>query len=423
MGAFWRIALRMARPKKRPVLTHCKVTATTNPRAPYRVWFPKSVDGGAARRVFKSFANEDRAWLFAEEQDKEIAAHGLRFGDITGEARRAFDHYRDQAMALDGIGLTLPSFETLVATAITDYRKSHEAASSITIAEGLEQFLAYKKSRVGDRQNRTLKSFLTRFAKDFGDRPFPAVTAAEIVGWLDGLKPLNKHPKAGALLSPTARNNHRNVLSTLFAYAAAPARAWCHHNPLSDVQPEKIVTHEPRAYSVAAVATLMQTALVSKPELLPMLVLGMFCGLRVSEAAQIDLAQLTTDTDEFRATGKTGMRLAPLTDAAKAWLGSQVRRTGKAWLGNEGEFYESMRSLFALSGVDAIDNGARHTFISYRCADTRDVAKVADECGNSATKIKNHYRKLVTEAAAKEFFALRPATKANVTSIVEGRVA
>jgi hypothetical protein len=78
--------------------------------------------------------------------------------------------------------------------------------------------------------------------------------------------------------------------------------------------------------------------------------------------------------------------------------------------------------LFTLAKVEQIDNGARHSFISYRCAKMRDVAKVADEVGNSPGTIKKHYREIVTSAEATKYFAIRPKKPAeNVTSIEEGR--
>jgi hypothetical protein len=72
---------------------------------------------------------------------------------------------------------------------------------------------------------------------------------------------------------------------------------------------------------------------------------------------------------------------------------------------------DSMQELFTLAKVQPIDNGARHSFISYRTAELRDVARVADECGNSVSTIKNHYRQLVTAEAAKNFFEIRPEKK------------
>ena len=103
--------------------------------------------------------------------------------------------------------------------------------------------------------------------------------------------------------------------------------------------------------------------------------------------------------------------MAYFSDTAAAWIGEQPRRTGQAWTQSARALVDHMQELFTLAKVDQIDNGARHSFISYRTAETRDVARVADECGNSVSTIKNHYRQLVTAEAAKKYFAIRPENK------------
>jgi hypothetical protein len=53
-------------------------------------------------------------------------------------------------------------------------------------------------------------------------------------------------------------------------------------------------------------------------------------------------------------------------------------------------------------------NALRHSFISYRVAETQDVAKVSLEAGNSPQMIFKHYRELVQPEAAKASFAIAP---------------
>ena len=57
-----------------------------------------------------------------------------------------------------------------------------------------------------------------------------------------------------------------------------------------------------------------------------------------------------------------------------------------------------------------VKNGLRHSFCSYRLAQTSDAAKVALEAGNSPTMIFRHYRELVTPDQAQEWFSIRPST-------------
>jgi hypothetical protein len=104
-------------------------------------------------------------------------------------------------------------------------------------------------------------------------------------------------------------------------------------------------------------------------------------------------------------------------------MASQTRRTGFAWDDTPEEYQVEMRAVLEAAGVKGIFDGARHSFISYRTAEIRDVARVADEAGNSPNVIKRHYREIVTSEAAKVFFAIRPAKKAKskITNIESGR--
>jgi len=418
---------RMARQKKRPTLTHCKVTQTANERAPWRVWFTTE-DDGKPRRVFKSYASEDEAWTFAAERESEIANHGVRYGDIPPEVRRAFDFYRDERAELEAEGVAFPRFEDIVAASLADIRRAHAARTenAVSVAEGVAEFIAYKTSRVGTRQLANLRDQLKRFAQDYGTRAVRDITAPEIDVWLSSLRSRRNPDKKPLppLLAPLSRNHYRASLHALFTYATAPARGWTERNPLADLEPERVTTGEPEAYTSKDAAKLMQTALDHKPELVPVLALGMFCGLRVSEAIGTDLGKLPAEAGEFRTTGKTGARMAPFTEAAGAWMAAHPFRTGKAWTQSPRALVDHMQELFTIAKVAQIANGARHSFISYRTAETRDVARVADECGNSVSTIKNHYRQLVTGEAAKKFFAIRPEAEAvNVTPIRKGRKA
>jgi site-specific recombinase XerD len=415
----------MARQKKKPDLVHCKVTSTSHPKAPWRVSWPVERDGKAVR-ANKRFATEAKALKFAEERERDIDNHGVRFGELPPEARRAFDFYRDAVVELSEAGATVPRFEQLVSTAIAAIRESHNARekNAITVADAVAEFTGYKSTRVRDRQLADLKDRLNRFAQSFGDRPVRSITTAEIEAWLASLRS-RKNPDrlpVPPLLGPLSRNHYRATLHAFFAYAAAPRRGWCDRNPVSDLEPETVESGEPEAYAPEDAAKIMQTALEHRTELVPVLALGMFAGLRVSEATEIDLAKLPKAGGEFRTTGKTGLRLAPFTEAAAAWMAAQPRRKGKAWTKTRQMLVDSMQELLSLAKVKPIHNGARHSFISYRTAELRDVARVSDECGNSAQTIKKHYRKIVTAEAAEAFFAIRPEQPAeNVTSIQEGR--
>ena len=84
----------MAKKLKEPQFTHCKVVITSHPKAPWRVSYPVD-ENGVTRRKRRMFSTQQKALDFAAGHEKEVADHGVRFGSITAEARRAFDYYRD----------------------------------------------------------------------------------------------------------------------------------------------------------------------------------------------------------------------------------------------------------------------------------------------------------------------------------------
>jgi hypothetical protein len=76
-----------------------------------------------------------------------------------------------------------------------------------------------------------------------------------------------------------------------------------------------------------------------------------------------------------------------------------------------------MSAAVRRAGIVPIDNGLRHSFISYRVAKTKDVDAVALEAGNSPQMIFADYRdvktregKLVTPAVAAAWFKVLPAS-------------
>ncbi len=67
--------------------------------------------------------------------------------------------------------------------------------------------------------------------------------------------------------------------------------------------------------------------------------------------------------------------------------------------------------LAGKAGVPWKHNGLRHSYISYRVAETKNVHQTSLEAGNSPQMIFKHYRQLVSDAAAKDWFSITPAKK------------
>jgi integrase len=400
----------MAKNKKTQERNRCRVVLTTHPSAPWRVSYPTEIDGKTVRRR-RMFACEERAREWAEEHDRETANHGARFGSITAEARRAFDFFRDARAELREEGVDVPSFESVVMAAVARIRREHEERrrDRMAVCEAVEAFLSFKESRVGTQRRKVMKSELRRFSAAFGDRPLESITAGEVEAWLVTLRSRRGEPK---ILDATTRNGLRKTVGGLFAHAAAKPQGWCLNNPLEGMKKEKEHNGEPEAYTPQETRRIMETALELFPADVPWLALQFFAGLRPGETEIVDLENIDLASDEFRLPGgrKTGARLVPLLPACKAWLAAQPRRSGTASDPERGSQHRSnvTRAVLAACGIRLIKDGARHTFITHRCAEIRDVGRIADECGTSANIIKKHYRSIVSHAVAAVYFAIRP---------------
>ena len=82
-------------------------------------------------------------------------------------------------------------------------------------------------------------------------------------------------------------------------------------------------------------------------------------------------------------------------------------------------FYDEQKRAAKEAGIDWKRNGLRHSYASYRFAQTMDAGRVAGELGNSAAVVHRHYRELVTPKAGEEWFAMKPSPEvSNIISAV-----
>ena len=104
-------------------------------------------------------------------------------------------------------------------------------------------------------------------------------------------------------------------------------------------------------------------------------------------------------------------RLVPVLPNLAQWLAGYSRKKGKVWKGTPKTLREARAATVKAAGVTWKDNGLRHSFISYRLADTQDAAAVALEAGNSPNVVFKHYRELVRPEAARAWFAVRQSNR------------
>jgi len=78
---------------------------------------------------------------------------------------------------------------------------------------------------------------------------------------------------------------------------------------------------------------------------------------------------------------------------------------------------DTVGEIAKAAGFSRRRNALRHSYISYRIAQSSDVCQDALEAGNSPQVIFQHYREVVTPEAAAEWFAIVPGKPGNVVEL------
>jgi hypothetical protein len=136
---------------------------------------------------------------------------------------------------------------------------------------------------------------------------------------------------------------------------------------------------------------------------IPFIVTGAFGGLRTAERLRLSWSHFNWDTERIHVTGKrtkgkttrsNSRRLVPIHPALRDWLEPFIPRNTEADVPlvpyGQHVALDRLRLLCLAVDVAPIENGLRHSYISYRCAELHgDKAKVADESGNSVPRSTN----------------------------------
>ena len=116
-------------------------------------------------------------------------------------------------------------------------------------------------------------------------------------------------------------------------------------------------------------------------------------------------------------------RVVPILDNLAAWLAPYARQTGRIWGQSSFPLHTAWRAAAAAASVPWKPNALRHSFASYRLAQTQNAAQVSLEMGNSPQMVFRHYRELVKPADAERWFAVKPETPANVLPLAAAAAA
>ena len=148
--------------------------------------------------------------------------------------------------------------------------------------------------------------------------------------------------------------------------------------------------------------------------------MGAFAGLRRAEIERLRWEDVNL-TRGFVTVGaqnaKTGRRrLVPVCAALRAWLAPVAKTAGPlAPTINFRRRFHAAREAAGLLG-EWEGNELRHSYASYRLAETQNAAQTALELGNSPTVLQAHYKELATPDDAAAWFAVKPQQTRNVVA-------
>ncbi len=270
----------------------------------------------------------------------------------------------------------------------------------ITVADAVAkvQQRAVSDNKSFDRQ-RELKSLLDFFANHF-QCEVHTISPKLVSAYLTALP-----------LSERSKRNHQDAIRHLNRWLVlngnlAKGTDWM----------EGVQKYSKRKFGTIEIYTPAEMALilsVAKRWQVSVIAIAAFSALRHSEIRRLDWAQVelsdkpgesfieVLSVDRTKSDGRR--RLVPVSDNLKAWLKPYAQNSGPVCPVADSETL--LPRIVKKAGVIFKKNALRHSGISYRVAQTGDIARVADDSGNSATVIRSNYLRRVKPSVAAEWFA------------------
>lgn len=254
-----------------------------------------------------------------------------------------------------------------------------------------------------------LKLRLRRFCQDFGDRPIAGITVEELDNWLRDLD-----------CSPKSRANFRANIGVLFSYATK--RRMLDFNPIAHTAKPKLLDHPPEIFAVDELRALLEAANRIAPDVLPMLAIGAFAGLRDAEIHRLDWSEVNFARGyiEVKASKAKSARrrIVPMQPNLAAWLAPYGGMKGRLVPAGSRAKLSRVRKEAGLARWP--NNGLRHSFASYRLAAINDAPRVSAELGHTSPHmLYSTYRELVLPEEAECYWKITPdKAAANVVSFL-----
>ncbi|MEO6847154.1 MAG: hypothetical protein ABI254_07840 [Chthoniobacterales bacterium] len=395
-----------------------------------RVRLGRRFTGGQAQKKDFPDVESARVWIFGEGATSHKAAPGSIVDLKTAAGSAAFTLSAAQLAEADAAFRACATARLSLTEAVKfAVRHSKPPAGVISVAEAIEQALKKKSKSKRPTYLADLKKRWTRFEKWLSPQKKKAING---IGKLDVRQFLDD-----CMLQPVGERNMLRNVSVLFGWAVDQEHMV--ENPCLGMAVEQSTTKKAavRILSIAEVRKLFHLVVfgfkaeaadeekeawrkkfgavsltVPATDLLPMMAVGCFAGVRPEESARmtwgmvdferkhIDLpAEITKDGDR---------RIVDMSDNLIEWL-LACRKDSSGPL--PVNFRRKRWALCRAMGWDAWpDDILRHSYGSYHLAKHKNAALTAEQMGHkNARMLYAHYREVVKNAADIEvYWSLTP---------------
>ena len=382
------------------------------------VWLVDGKVNGKRQRMFFDTKPQAERWLKAEQQDTTSQNWWLNLsnGDRV-DMMNAFERSRDigftllsavDFFAVEGRGKKFLKKMTLVealGSTGKDRRLKNQAA--IPKASG---FLGDKVlAGIGDNSLSTLVCSVGNFVEFAGPSlQCNAVSPELIKSWLTsgGVK--------GKKWTKSCMKNYSTCLQNFFNWLIR--QDVVRENPVLKLEKINVGPIDPYVLTVEECGKVLHLCREKHFEILPLLSLNLFCGIRPSETRRLSSSKghdgnFDWEDNEvvFQAKKtKTKMRrFVEMSENCLAWLNLQELKLPIANANHKWHWF-LQDAKKELDYDEWPHDCLRHSFCSYGLRHAENAGKVALQAGNTEQVLFNHYLKLVSKADAERFWNIFP---------------
>lgn len=282
--------------------------------------------------------------------------------------------------------------------AVRYFKQFNHGVTRKEISGLIQEYLALRRaSGVTETYVGQISRYLSEFGKHTAGRMLPDIRVRDLDDFLQKIA-----------WGPRTKNDARQKITTFCNWAKGRSylpRDWHEfEGAMTFLEPVTDVT----IYTPAEMERLLNAA--GKHLATPFVAIGGFAGLRSAEIQRLDWRNIHLDRGfiEVRADiCKTrSRRLVPISENLRAWLQPFAMPSGRVVLHHN--ISEALNKIAARVGLTLKRNALRHSFVSYRLAQTSDPARTALEAGHDQTILFQYYREVVTPELAAQWFAINP---------------